>query len=160
MSCSLGARPGSIPGHIRGPDAGGLSEEEDSPLEASRRGGRLETPAGLQVGGTISFSFSVMVHTRVLVTDSTHASDTPMCSKTQDPPTRPVLLTHTCTQTYVGRSRLPNAGSTCKSSCLDLLLRAVLAAVGLRLQLLRIHLGLYLRHVELSFPYFLNSTAS
>ena len=112
------------------------------------------------MGGTISFSFSVMVHTRVLVTDSTHASDTPMCSKTQDPPTRPVLLTHTRTHTYGGRSSLPNAGFTYKSPCQNLLLRAVLAAVGLRLQLLRIRLGLYLRHVESPRQNFLNSTAS
>ena len=45
-------------------------------------------------------------------------------------------------------------------SCQNLLLRAVLSAVGLRLQLLRIHLGLYLHHVELSCQNFLNSTAS
>ena len=46
------------------------------------------------------------------------------------------------------------------SSCQNLLLRAVLAAVGLHLQLLRIRLGLYLRHVESSCQNFLYSTAS
>ena len=80
--------------------------------------------------------------------------------KRKDPPTRPVLLTHTRTHTYGGRSSLPNAGFTYKSPCQNLLLRAVLAAVGLRLQLLRIHLGLYLSHVESPRPTFLNSTAS
>ena len=47
-----------------------------------------------------------------------------------------------------------------ESSCQNLLLRAVLSAVGLCLQLLRIHLGLYLHHVELSRQNFLISTAS
>ena len=46
------------------------------------------------------------------------------------------------------------------ASCQNLLLRAVLSAVGLCLQLLRIHLGLYLHHVESSCQNFLNSTAS
>ena len=46
--------------------------------------------------------------------------------------------------------------------CQNLLVRAVLLAVGLHLQLPRIHLGLclYLRHVESSCQNFLDSTAS
>ena len=47
-----------------------------------------------------------------------------------------------------------------ESSCQNLLLRAVLSAVGFHLPLLRIHLGLYLRHVESSCQNFLNSIAS
>ena len=78
-----------------------------------------------------------------------------------NPPRPPghVLLTHTRTPTVAEAAHrmlvLPE-----NRHAKNLLLRAVLVAVGLHLQLLRIRLGLYLRHVETPRQNFLNSTAS